>query len=1803
MRRAAPGPQVSSGRLRVDAARAIAKLREYQLSDRAAWILEGIRAAVASSATSISLHGDANDIWLSWSGPAWDAELLPRLFDELVSPEPAEELQHVRLLAAAVNSALGMDPAYVDVYTITAPGTAQRARYTPDVLAEPTDELGNAPLRHVVAEVAAPPRDAGPGMLVHLRRRVSFEVLGYLFREAPELRIARVSCRDIEVPLTVGTLTLQRSTTTDLVRVPLGDGLDGFIAVGDPDGATARPVLEVAERGVVLVTYPIDALPFEPRGPVPVRVFVDSDRLPTNASRSQVRQDIHPISTAQRRCRDLVAPVVAALAERATTDERARRAAIQLLAANVGGHPSHWGDHVSALKPLAQLPLLKTAVGKPATMGTEWADPIYTGRAPLDADLEPWLGDVLWLRSGDPARALLAKVAIDPHPMRVHARYARQQRRAHRSFLAHAKRDLHVKTSMPVRVRAQLGVALPYTCVPDDVFAETRGEICVYAAGSDAALTVLLDGRELEKVELESPIAFDAVIECGLVQPADRYRGVARDKGFAVVNRAMQAGVIRAVEALAQRSDDVELDDRSDRANDFVLVRKALVIAKALGFDLQVSPLALAPAWHSIAGKELSYADLCKSRAIGVVGPYITLVPPADRVVVVAMKDDVDDLRTLLGNRVVSYEHAAEVVARVTPARLGAGMARLGGAPCLHIREGALVGAIAFANATFVRVHHMGKRVQERSYNQTYVRCSIAVDSDEVIPNNDWTALLHDEGLFDRSYADWELRLLRAVASAIIGERPAELEAPPRIAFDDDIGGALAKAIVVHDPATILGPELLAKVNATPLFMRLGATAPSSIDELCAAFPDVIPYADWRAETFEDFAPLVAAEPIARLVAALSRRSIAEATPEIQRRRRKRELDTRYAAHLTRPVEAVELPAGEVSVRVEGPQGTGVLGLHAGPFEIRILVEGRRFAVHRPPSDTRASHLQLMAGPARPTELPLLAIIDVGAAWCDDTFSAIRQEAIAEIEADVRQAIPWLIAAILARDPLRLDTSPVRALLLHWLVQETLSAELGELLRAMPAFRTIQGGRVSLAEAAMPRLILSTATWGDTWLPPEDGEAPSALDEPILAVGGPGDEVLSIIEHVHTHVVQDVTVEVGRLQARRRMARGLLPTPKLSDVDPLYKRELKKLGSSAAKLGHGEIGLVPGISSTLLVHEAGVLQRRVDVEVMPAIQLAVEDPHELFAFEPMRMLAQELAVELVSEMVAANVEIPVRFRRSLARGVLASRIPPSVIRRAPLFMAIDGRWLDWPAFQEQLATHGDVWALTVLPAMGTTPLDETRTVIVLDEADIALANEYGHEVINARGELELDAQTRVNKAKPRAQNLELLSRAGVLASVELEGAGTHSPRGIVAVLAPEAADRREIFVHRAMHPLGRTDDPCKWPTISIVDDARITPSRTWSGPKLDETWQSIAKQVRAASEDALATIGEVPGDALTSLRITNHVCANIAALRDAPHALIRGVVWLTAVPFTPASIHVLDKSGSRMVSTPRGLAIGGWVAIHDPDNRLRIETALEQLCEQTHGKLVRQLVKADPDMPDSSLAHVAHAIALRTLRPTEAGGLTFQCFGPGPLSSRSLASLLRGTDPVPTGTRRTDDPTVCFIDDGTEVAKVIRVHLGERLFKPLPMSRQAPQPKSPPPGPMSPPVSVQRPAPVPAPPPRKPRAPHMLQPLVEALALRVGKLGVGSFDWAIDESSHVLVTLESRQLVVGGECARLRQLATELSSKSVHIGSAIDALAAHTVSVLNLALTEVTDAGESHAIGVLLATPPSAGRPRSHRSS
>ena len=63
------------------------------------------------------------------------------------------------------------------------------------------------------------------------------------------------------------------------------------------------------------------------------------------------------------------------------------------------------------------------------------------------------------------------------------------------------------------------------------------------------------------------------------------------------------------------------------------------------------------------------------------------------------------------------------------------------------------------------------------------------------------------------------------------------------------------------------------------------------------------------------------------------------------------------------------------------------------------------------------------------------------------------------------------------------------------------------------------------------------------------------------------------------------------------------------------------------------------------------------------------------------------------------------MRRNIARGLLARRIPPALVGGLEVFLRSDGTWVPWAAFQDQLDTFGDVWAITSMSALVGPPLD------------------------------------------------------------------------------------------------------------------------------------------------------------------------------------------------------------------------------------------------------------------------------------------------------------------------------------------------------------------------------------------------------------------------------------------------------------------------------------------------------------------
>jgi hypothetical protein len=173
-------------------------------------------------------------------------------------------------------------------------------------------------------------------------------------------------------------------------------------------------------------------------------------------------------------------------------------------------------------------------------------------------------------------------------------------------------------------------------------------------------------------------------------------------------------------------------------------------------------------------------------------------------------------------------------------------------------------------------------------------------------------------------------------------------------------------------------------------------------------------------------------------------------------------------------------------------------------------------------------------------------------------------------------------------------------------------------------------------------------------------------------------------------------------------------------------------------------------------------------------------------------------------------------------------------------------------------------------------------------------------------------------------------------------------------------------------------------------------------------------------------------------------------------------------------------------------------------------------------------------------------------------------------------------------------------------------HLAKRLRRPAVVVAPSPAPPQPvtvvedePPEPPPKPVAKAQPKPSPPKPPKRTtkKEAHPLEPLIKRLSSRVGELGLRGYEFRIAERKNPMFQFELGILFVAGKNERLRSLALHAQTESPWLPAAIDALAAHVVSVLNIALTDVTDATEIDALQLLLVNQRSAGPPRSRRSS
>lgn len=579
------GVRVGGGRLRVDAARAVTKLREYQLPDPTLWTLEVVRAAVLLGATAIHIEADADDVWIGWEGPPLAAADLTRLFDDLVGG--GDERRGQRLLAVGVNTALALAPRFADVWSIN-PAQSHRARYGAHLLRASEDGISDA-LRALIAEPLPRPEwllTVAHGGAVHVRRPHGLDVVRRALTGDVPPEVHRVLAAANALTIPVHARPRPAPPPPALVRIPIGVGershMRGHAEI-TPAGRGQGPAQLVwSELGVILAQSPIALGPLRIDARIPIVVQIDHPRLPTNAARSAVREGEPLVEEGIRESVAIVRELVRTLATQIEAASASgdggrhhalRAAAIAIVDAML---PSEaWMEAVKAVRPdaihapLLDVPVARNALGEPRTLrqlAAQGLDVVHGGPAPVRPELAPWLSGVPWAPPGDPLRRLYGDRG--PKDAATLVAHAEQRAEARLRYLSRPETDVH----FPVDEQALASATFTTTSVldaektwlPDDALSAAGivGRVVVGIDDGNAPprgdIVVLALRRQLTRVVVPSEVPFRAMVTAPTVLPDAAHRDVADRDALAPLVVATSWAAVAAVEHLASSVGDTE---------------------------------------------------------------------------------------------------------------------------------------------------------------------------------------------------------------------------------------------------------------------------------------------------------------------------------------------------------------------------------------------------------------------------------------------------------------------------------------------------------------------------------------------------------------------------------------------------------------------------------------------------------------------------------------------------------------------------------------------------------------------------------------------------------------------------------------------------------------------------------------------------------------------------------------------------------------------------------------------------------------------------------------------------------------------------------------------------------------------------------------------------------------------------------------------------------------------------------------------------------------------------------------------
>lgn len=1481
--------QVIRGRLRVDARRALSKLREHLLVDPDLYLTELARSFVARGAPRLGLEWDADDILLYAPVPPPKVASIERLLDWLLGGTGSDEDQALRLLALGVNAALGNGPRFVDVYLQSQ--KTSRIRFSRAVL-EGKGPDGLPPLP-TVQDAPARPELSDHGVLVHIRKRAGWGVLKRAALGTPhrEIELLHASAQDLDVD----GLEIPRREPILRARLQLPGLRRGYLELST-EGAGCR--FEFLEQGLRLVeqSWQPTGLADVPDVPVGIRAVVDAYALPTNASRSAVSEDselwkhVHAEAdlALQRAVAALTSLVFGTATEQPDVEllNQDRSACRGLLSALVCGvvQASKQGRVVpTALDDSLDLPLLTDAAGTPRSVrqfAFEEAVWVLRGTEAMHADLIPWMQHVLLLSGQLSERCLEGVRMLDGGGEFLERASQGVERR--RRWLQHPPLPLSVASSGAEFASESVRIA-------DGALNGLEMQIALLQppSGRASQIVVWVDERPFETLTFaDFPLALSAAVRwSGTLGPNFDFNAMERTKQFhGAIAAVLQRGVYLADKLLGSSSADREARRQlALQALRAIPALERLTHDSAQGIDIErLGHLHRASVWPDVRpSKWWSVQQLAASalsrKSVCIVPTVSTGTPGDDRPVLALSAADALLMQRLLGPDITLVPYArglrsdahkaqdnAVIVSCLEQALNAEGVFRP--MPRMRFSLPDAEGVISIAKRSVLVELHASVQLA-RSDRPPHFGARVAVLADNrLVPTPDWTAVHWRPG---RYWWRIESQFLCAVLDALEGKASA-LEAPESV----DLGEPLIRSYLLdglfrlrarlqrivesgREHATLAeSQDLDARIVRIPLLTQLsadGQAQPMCIAELEQANDGVATIPVLRALPgfpTGEFRPLIVPEDgvLQSLRQLFPKLTLAD--EQLEQARRSFQAQHVLREHLAKPHvdDSAACPLSDStcpSLRHVPADSEWICGVQiALPTEplspgaqcVEVTLQGR--------------HLCVLSW----TEfaIPVAARLDVRDVRHVDA-KGITTDGRQELGRQLRSAARELLRVVLTSEPRPFEDARVLPLIAALL--DPPDADLFGLVEAAPRWPTLQGEPVRLRDAVRED--------GSVWFclfdlsPWVHGDPASDLDRPVLRISGTalGKIQQQVLSALHSGA-RDVSDAAAALFARRR-APGEQVVPRLEGTapHPRLRRQLVELGVQTAV---GEVEVTAGDESSVVLTGLDGVSGRVIAELVIPIQAVLRWDKADDTLHAREALLREIVHAISKYLFGMSGELDVlpafvrrHLRRLICRRLAREQALLPGAGAAPVFPGIQG---SWHAVSELEAG----FRYTTLPP----PYPERRyrkPILCLDAEEAEALNrtlsgrDWSKQLLRYQA-----ADERRNAPPVAAAVVPDAARSQYLTVVPFEAPPGTSPavhsgrRGEVAILRPtDITSQRGIDVYVGLRPLCRVFDGATWPLYAIVNDDSLRPNMDFTGASPKKEEHVIAQQVRKAGMQAL----------------------------------------------------------------------------------------------------------------------------------------------------------------------------------------------------------------------------------------------------------------------------------------------------------------------------------------------------------------